>query len=163
MQENAKIACNLDKIGRISRILIIEQSLRTPTRATPTPRARPNGRVERFCSVQKLHFDEHYIISKNSSLRDSEHVHKLTSSSWILVTRLWNQLRDMNLQRCKIGTEWPTHRCWLNGIVKSDRSHGTSFILVPARSALESVCKLFAILQLVCLFLNLQIGTPRLR
>jgi hypothetical protein len=80
-------------------------------------RARPNGRVERFCCVQKLHFDEHYIIAtaciaKNSSFRDSEvarlvqidqitvvdsmesskvGVHKLTNSPWILVTRLWNQ------------------------------------------------------------------------
>jgi hypothetical protein len=69
--ENAKIACTLDKIGRISRSLIIEQSLWTPTRATPTPRARSNGRVERFCLVHKLHFDEHYIIAKNSSSRDS--------------------------------------------------------------------------------------------
>jgi hypothetical protein len=69
--ENAIIACTLDKIGRISRILIIEQSLWTPTRATPTPRARSNGRVERFCLVHKLHFDEHYIIAKNSSSRDS--------------------------------------------------------------------------------------------
>jgi hypothetical protein len=75
-------------------------------------RARPNGRVERFCCVQKLHFDEHYIMAKNGSFRDSElarlgqidqctvvdsmesskvMVHKLTNSPWILVTRLWNQ------------------------------------------------------------------------
>jgi hypothetical protein len=61
----------------------------------------PNWRVERFCSAEMLHFDEIYIIAKNSSFWSGTdwrmHCFWLksdgsqTQSSWlILVTRLWN-------------------------------------------------------------------------
>jgi hypothetical protein len=63
---------SVNQIRSLVPIVSVNVDVTQIARATPAARARPNGRVERFCCVQKLHFDEHYIIAKNSSLRDSE-------------------------------------------------------------------------------------------
>ena len=71
-------------------------------RATPTPRARPNGRVER------PHWSRSYTLM-NTTLQQR-----------IAHSRFWT---------CKIGTEWPMHCHWLNGIAKSECSQSHKFFV----------------------------------